>query len=388
MENKTNIISDQEFLQEILSDLNLDQPKPVAEEMSEADRILNQAASEENENKNDTPPASEESKSEQEVDKNEEDIKLEEKSTLRRFGVKDTVNSLIENETWVDMPIKYGDKEYENITDLLDKEKPSKELFDLLSSAQKQYREAELNAEYVKVGDKDSTKAKLVNAILHDVDYTDLLQYNKEVVEPLQRIDFETIPNGDMIAEAFVKQCLVEIDNYHPESIDAVVAKLKSDFRLLEKAEEYQRVTIENFNREIEKRELEKIEASKREEEELKEQFKSLKTELKEKGLNDKFVAQLLKLRYAKDENGTFHYENRIKEKLKDKAFEAKLMHFLYDEDDFVTTVKSKVKAETSKKYLELINVTPKEKGSKETKNHNNLQTEDEALFEELGLLK
>ena len=129
MENKTNIISDQEFLQEILSDLKLDQPKPVATEMSEADRILNQAASEENENKNDTPPASEESKSEQEVDKNEEDIKLEEKSTLRRFGVKDTVNSLIENETWVDMPIKYGDKEYENITDLLDKEKPSKELF-------------------------------------------------------------------------------------------------------------------------------------------------------------------------------------------------------------------------------------------------------------------
>jgi hypothetical protein len=285
------------------------------------------------------------------------------------------------------MPILYDGKEYNNITDLIEKEKPSKELFELLSIAQKDYRQKQIDEQYVKIGDKDSTKAKLVNAILHDVDYTDLLEYNKEVVEPLQKIDFTTLKDGDRIAEAFVKQCLIEIDGYHPESIDVVVEKLKKDFRLLEKAEEYQKVTIENFNREIEKREFEKKENLKLAEEDLKKEVKALKDELKTSNIDNKFANEMIKLRYTKDEKGKYHYENMIKDKLKDKSFEVKLLHFLLNEEDFLNTQKSKTKLETSKKFLELVNISPKEKGSKESKNPGNLQTDDEDFLADLGLI-
>lgn len=387
MENTSNIISDEDFLKEILNDFKPEPIQPKVEQ-NDVEKLLEGTLDTKDEvivdktDESTTPPVEN-----QESEKKEEDIQLEEKSSLRRFGVKDTVASLIDNDTWVDMAIKYGEKEYDNITDLLEKEKPSKELFDMLSLAQKNYREDEIKQQYVKVGDKDSTKAKLVNAILHDIDYTGLLEYNSEVIEPLQRIDFSKIQDGDKIAEEFVKQCLVDIDNYHPESIEAVIKKLKEDFRLMDKAEEYQKITIEGFNREIEKRETEKFEKIRREETEIKEQFKTLKQEFKEKGMDDKFSNQLLKLRYTKDDNGIFHYEHLIKDKIKDKTFEAKFLHFLMDEEDFINTAKSKVKNETSKKYLELVNVIPKEKGAKQTKNPNNLQTDDDSLFEELGLI-
>lgn len=385
MNNDTNIISDDDFLKEIFENVKNDEKKP--EEISEIDEILLGKDPVDNSDEKSTLDSEDETK----VDSpSEEEIDVEEKTTLKRFGVRDTISTLIESGTWEDMPIKYGEKEYDSIEDLIEKEKPSKELFELLSQAQKQYRETKINESYIKVGDKDSTKAKLVHAILNDIPYEDLLEYNSNVVEPLQKIDFINTPNGDQIAEAFVRQCLVEIDNYHPDSVDAVIDKLKKDFRIIEKAEQYQRVTIDNFEKEIEKREFERNEQIKEQNRLLKEDMSSLREELKKQSISDAFSSKILKLRYTQDPNsGNFHYQELIKDKIKDKGFEARLMHFLLDEKDFIEKEKSRVKTEVSKQYLELMHMTPSNKGSKETKkNTNNLQTDDEELFRELGLLQ
>lgn len=388
MEIDTNIISDEEFLREIF-----DKEKETKTNHASTD-IEDELTSELKENIVDNDdinkkkdPAEETDKKEAEAEAdNNENLDEEIEKASKRFGVKDTINSLIENEVWVDMPIKYNDKEYENISDLLNKEKPSKELFDLLSLAQKNYKEDLLNKEYVKIGDKESTKGKLVNAILHDIDYTDLLEYNKDIIEPLQRIDFTSIKDGDKIAEAFVKQCLVEIDNYHPDSIDAVVDRLKKEYRLIDKAEDYQKITIDNFNREIERRQLEKTNSIKEERRLLEEQVKQLKDELKARKFDEKFSKEMLKLRFSKDESGKFHYEKLIKDKIKDKSFEAKLLHFLLDEEDFVKKATSKVKVETSRNFLELMNVKPKESGSKQSNNSDKSNDVDYELLKELGL--
>jgi hypothetical protein len=384
MENETNIISDDEFLRELLGDVS-NQETTQTQELNELEQFLQTGeTTETTDETTDTTSEEEENENQDTGTTNQEE--LEEKPSSKRFNVKDSVMTLIENGVWVDMPIKYGDKEYENIEELIDKEKPSKELFQLLSQAQNKHREEEIKAQYVKVGDKTSTKAKLVNAILHDVDYSDLLEYNKDVIEPLQKIDFANIKNGDQIAEAFVKQCLVEIDGYHPDSIDIVVANLKKDFRLLEKAEDYQKITIDNFNREIEKRNIEKQEQIVREKEQIKEDMKSLKTEIKALDVDDAFATKMLKLRYSKDDSGKFHYEQLIQDKIKDKAFEAKFMYFLLDDEDFIENRKSKVKTETQKRYLELVNITPTSGGGKQTKPKDTHSDEDD-LYRELGLL-
>lgn len=394
--NDTNIINDDDFLRDIFSGMQNTPPVNPVVDNSDIDKILlgddNILGDDLTPPKNEETPSNEETPdSDKPVEKTEEEIAAEEKAARQsRFGVRDTISSLIENDVWVDMPIKYNDKEYENIADLLEKEKPSKELFDLLSVAQKNHRESQIKENYVKVGDKESIKAKLVHAILDDADYRELLDYNKEVIEPLQKIDFATIQNGKEIAEAFVRQCLVEIDNYHPDSIDAVVAKLNTDFRLIEKAEEYQKVTIDKFNEEIEKRRTEKLEVDKLQAENLKKDVKALKDELKTQGIDEKFANQILKLRFTKDDSGKFHYEKHIVDKIKeDKSFEARLMHFLLNEEDFIGKANTKVKQDTTKKYLELISATPKEAGAQVTRpKSTNLQIDDEDLFAELGLLK
>lgn len=381
MREDTNIISDEDFLKEIFNENKNE--VIIKEEVSEIDKILDEYNGTNTEEKTveDTEEITKTELSEEEI------VKEEKKAS--RFGVKDTITSLIENGVWADMPIKYGDKEYENIEDLVEKEKPSKELFELLSLAQKKFRDDQLDTSYVKVGDKTSTKGKLVNAILNDVDYTDLLEYNKEVVEPLQKIDFASINRGDEIAEAFVRQCLVELDNYHPDSINAVVNNLKKNFQIIEKAEEYQKITIDKFNQEIEKRSFEKNESLRINREEEKVAMKSLRDELKNQNIADSLSSKILKLRFTKDpDNNRYHYQDLIEDKIKDKEFEAKLMYFLLDEKDFIEKEKSKVKMETSKTFLELVNVTPKSSSSTATTSKKgNLQTDDEDFFREIGLI-
>lgn len=380
-EEETNIISDDDFLKEIFNEIKTEE-KPKEEPKSDIEKILSGE-----EINTEVESDEEKTKDLEEQELTEEEIQKEEKNSFKRFGVKDTISSLIESGVWADMPIKFGEKEYDNIEDLVEKEKPSKELFELLSEAQKKFRDNQIDENYVKIGDKTSTKAKLVNAILNDVDYVDLLEYNKEVVEPLQRIDFANIKNGDKIAEAFVRQCLTDIDNYHPDSIDAVIDGMNKNFQILEKAEEYQKVTIENFNKEIEKREFEKLEFDKRSKEQEKESMKSLREELKNQNISDSLSTKILKLRYTKDQDSKrYHYEDLIKDKIKDKAYEARLMYFLLDDEDFIKKEKSKVKLETSKKFMELVKSAPKSASGKATKDTTNLQTEDEDFFREIGL--
>ena len=94
----------------------------------------------------------------------------------------------------------------------------------------------------------------------------------------------------------------------------------------------------------------------------------------------------MLKLRFSKDESGKFHYEKLIKDKIKDKSFEAKLLHFLLDEEEIVKKATSKVKVETSRNFLELMNVKPKESGSKQSNNSDKSNDVDYELLKELGL--
>lgn len=390
----TNIIPDDQFLDEILNTVKKKPEVVVEEDKDELDELLGikkQGPPKENEPpKKEGEADSEESETTQDSVEDQDTVEEEEKAISRRFGVKDTVTALIENETWEDMPVKYGDKEYESISELIEKEKPTKELFDMLSQAQKGIREEQIKDSYIKVTDKESTQYKLASAILEGVDYTDLVQNYNEVIEPLTKIDFAHIDNGDEVAAEFVAQCLIEIDGYHPASVAAVVQDLKNNFRLIQAAEDYQHIAIEKFNQEVESRKQAKIEAEIAQAEAVKQEMKALRQELKAQEVADSFSAKILKLRYSQDPNsGKYHYESLIQDKLKDKGFEARLMHFLLDEKDFLEKVKAPVKQQSHKKILELMRIAPSGKGSAKTSNKQtgNLETADEDFLRDLGLM-
>ena len=375
IEEKSNIISEDEFLKSLGIPVENTETSKQPEEVK-----TKEEPSEEDIKKNQDP----EKTIEEDVKKpSEEDIKVEEEKSLKRFGVKDTINSLIENDIWSDIAIKFGDKEYESIEELLANEKPTRELFDSLSQVQKTLREEKLKEEYVSIKGKDETKVKLINAILSDVDYEDLLQYNKQVVEPVKKLDFA---NQDIkITENFVRQCLKDIDNIPDKYINAEIEELKKDFKLIEKAEEFQEEVIKKFNDELDLRKKAEEAIKAKEEEERSNNIKSFKKVLKDKEFSDSFIQKAAQLRYSKESDGKYHYEKLLEDKLKDSEFASKFVHFLLDEQDFLNREKSKVKAETTKKMMELVHIIPKEKGSKTTTNPQNLSTADEEFLNEIN---
>ena len=390
--SKSNIVDDLEFLKAI--NAAPDDKEEKKEEVKTSEEELNDLLG------LDKPNDKSDDKSEDKLDdtkedldpnkeKKEEEIQSEEQSSLKRFGVRDTIRSLVENEIWEDVSLKIGDKEYENIEDLLKSEKPTQELFDSLSQAQKQLRDKKLNEEYISIKDKDSTKVKLINAILSDTDYEDLLQYNKEVVQPVTKLDFSNQSDEKVRAYTlgFVRQCLIDIEGIPEKYIDAEIAELESDFRLVEKAEEFQEKVIKNYQDEIDRRTLEKAEIKKQKEELKKVKMKDLKQEFKSQGFNDTFINKALQLGFTEDTDGEIHYLKLVKEKSEDPKFKAKLLHFLLDENDFINKVKTPVKKEEVKKTLEIIQILPKEKGSKITqKNHSNSVSEaDEEFLEAIS---
>ena len=389
--SKSNIVDDLEFLKAI--NAAPDDKEEKKEEVKTSEEELNDLLGldkpdDKPDHKPDDKPDDKEDL-DSNKEKKEEEIQSEEQFSLKRFGVRDTIRSLVENEIWEDVSLKIGDKEYENIEDLLKSEKPTQELFDSLSQAQKQLRDKKLNEEYISIKDKDSTKVKLINAILSDTDYEDLLQYNKEVVQPVTKLDFSNQSDEKVRAYTlgFVRQCLIDIDGIPEKYIDAEIAELESDFRLVEKAEEFQEKVIKNYQDEIDRRTFEKAEIKKQKEELKKVKMKDLKQEFKSQGFNDTFINKALQLGFTEDSDGESHYLKLVKEKSEDPKFKAKLLHFLLDENDFINKVKTPVKKEEVKKTLEIIQILPKEKGGKTTqRNHSNSISEaDEEFLEAIS---
>lgn len=373
--------SNEEFLKAI-SDTPEKESSNENENFKDSEESFNELLGIENQDKSPTP---EKEKDPKEKDPKEDNIQTEEQTTLKRFGVRDTIRSLVENDIWEDVALKIGDKEYENIEELLKSEKPSQELFDSLSQAQKQLRDTKLKENYISIKDKDSTKVKLINAILSDTDYQDLLQYNKDVVQPVQRLDFsnQADPKVREYTIGFVKQCLVDIEGIPTKYLDSEIKDLEADFRLIEKAESFQEQVIQNYQNEIDRRTEEVETLKKKKQEETKLKITDLRKVYKEEGFNDTFISKAIDLGFKEDENGNNHYINLIKERFNESPiFQSKLLHFLLDEKDFISKIKAPSKKETERTTLEIIQILPKEsKGSKASKKPSNSISEADEEF-------
>lgn len=387
-EKASNIVTEDEFLQEIGIIPKEDKNKSTEE--VDPDKEFEDMLNSELENKDVEKKTEKDNKEEGSDDKKdnssekdvhsqrEQEIEAQEEQKLKRFGVKDTIDILIENGIWEDVAVKYGDKEYSSISELLTKEKPTKELFDSLSQLEKGIREKNLEKDYIPIKGKDESKIKLINAILSDVDYEDLLSYNKNVVEPVKKIDFTTV-KGE-VTEGFVRQCLKDIDNIPDKYLDVEIEDLKKNFKLIEKAEELQKIVIDNFNNEVDLRNKAKQELLVAQQKEQAENIKKFRKLLRDDQFTDSFAQKASQLRYAKDEDGKYHYEKLLADKLKDDSFSKKFIHFLMDEEDFIKKNTAKAKTDSTVKMMELVHIIPKGKGSVKTEKPSS--TDDEFLKE------
>lgn len=343
--------------------------------LSDIDSIVNivegnTPTEEGNNNSEPTEPLNEGQPQEPELDNEAEDEQdgevtpAEPVKTNKRYGVKDALNSLVENGEWEDVSINYGDKTYESISELLENEKPTRELLDSLTAMQAELRKEKFENGYVSVENLDSTRLNLINLIRSGADYTEMLEYHKQEVEPVLAIDVNNSSPEEI--ERFVADCLDRIDGFPAKYIPAEIEELKKNFTLLAKAEEFKKMIVDNYNEQAQLRMQEEQQHQAQLLEDYNNNVRSFGEALKADNYSDSFIEKATALRYSRDMDGEYHYQKLIRDKFdEDPTFQTKLMHFLLDEEDFIKKATSKAKLENTKRIMTLNHTLPTKTGGK-----------------------
>ena len=361
--------------------------------LSDIDSIVNivegnTPTEEGNNNSEPTEPLNEGQPQEPEIDNEEVDEQdgevtpAEPIKTNKRYGVKDALNSLVENGEWEDVSINYGDKTYESISELLENEKPTRELLDSLTAMQAELRKEKFENGYVSVENLDSTRLNLINLIRSGADYTEMLEYHKQEVEPALAIDVNNSSPEEI--ERFVADCLDRIDGFPAKYIPAEIEELKKNFTLLAKAEEFKKMIVDNYNEQAQLRIQEEQQHQAQLLEDYNNNVRSFGETLKADNYSDAFIEKATALRYSRDMDGEYHYEKLIRDKFdEDPTFQTKLMHFLLDEEDFIKKATSKAKLENTKRIMTLNHTLPTRTGGKASAEPK-VKTEGDDIYESI----
>lgn len=361
--------------------------------LSDIDSIVNivegnTPTEEGNNNSEPTEPLNEGQPQEPEIDNEEGDEQdgevtpAEPIKTNKRYGVKDALNSLVENGEWEDVSINYGDKTYESISELLENEKPTRELLDSLTAMQAELRKEKFENGYVSVENLDSTRLNLINLIRSGADYTEMLEYHKQEVEPALAIDINNSSPEEI--ERFVADCLDRIDGFPAKYIPAEIEELKKNFTLLAKAEEFKKMIVDNYNEQAQLRMQEEQQHQAQLLEDYNNNVRSFGEALKADNYSDSFIEKATALRYSRDMDGEYHYQKLIRDKFdEDPTFQTKLMHFLLDEEDFIKKATSKAKLENTKRIMTLNHTLPTRTGGKASAEPK-VKTEGDDIYESI----
>lgn len=284
---------------------------------------------------------------------------------------------------WQDVAITYDGVEYDSIRDLVEKEKITKDLLLDLNDVQKQLREEEISGNYLPISNIDELRRSLIDAIVRGVDYDDLLELDREVVQPAINFDIDSANIEEVMH--FVKEGLINLDNFPEKYVEAEIESLKNDFRLHSKAKEFKQRILDEYQSEINQRIAYQEEAERQFIEKQEQDIMSFSNDLINDGYNESFARTASELRYNIDEQGVPHFIRLLEERIENPSFAKKLMHLLIDEEDFVNKLTTKTKSETSRRMIAIAKGSSKNSsGMESTPSKNNNRGED--FFNKIGI--
>lgn len=283
-----------------------------------------------------------------------------ESGEMSNLSVKQVITGLVKNDIWEDVALKYNDKEYNNLEELLNDTSPTKELFDELVEVQKNLHSEKLKNNYLKIDSKDDTRVKVAKAVLKGQQYEEVVAENSRV-EYIKSIDITQEQNAINLLALYYR----DEKNYDLDDPDAVeylnhkFANLRKSGDLLYEAEKVKKQIVTNFEKDIERKIQAEQERQRRLEQEIRERKKQFRENLKKKEFSDTFIKKAADLRFQDHE-----YISLIRERLdQDEDFETDFLHFLLDKDDYDASRKQEVKYETARKMIELTGKGVRSKG-------------------------
>lgn len=290
-------------------------------------------------------------------------------SVLPSQGLNQVVSTLIKSGEWEDLSIKFGDKEYNSIEELMGEHQISLDLFNELLDNQKEIKNEKISSSYLKIDNPDDIKTNLAKAILQGQDYTELLNEKENTIDPISSLDFSYMPN-DLEDKTRAENDAANLLIWHHENNlgynlqDEFVKKalfdkinsLRDSHELLDTAESVKQGVILQFNESIKERMAADAALKQAQAVERKQEIKKYKETLKTKGYTDNFIKDATALRYEEDRNtSTPQYLSVIKDKVnKDPDFATEILHFLLDKEGYLESKRLPEKLNTQRRMIEV----------------------------------
>ena len=171
-----------------------------------------------------------------------------ESGEMSNLSVKQVITGLVKNDIWEDVALKYNDKEYNNLEELLNDTSPTKELFDELVEVQKNLHSEKLKNNYLKIDSKDDTRVKVAKAVLKGQQYEEVVAENSRV-EYIKSIDITQEQNAiNLLALYYRDEKNYDLDD--PDAVDYLnhkFANLRKSGDLLYEAEKVKNQIVTNF---------------------------------------------------------------------------------------------------------------------------------------------
>ena len=258
----------------------------------------------------------------------------------------------LEKGKWGDALIKQEDGTEVKLSEL---DTIDEDTFFAIEESQSKFNEDDIKTNYIKKGDFDENKLKLIEILKEGGDIKDIFATPEEAKRPFEGIDLD----DDGIQKNVFYNYLTKVQNLNPEDARVVLANHDKRGELEPKVKEivegYQSTYDKNLSTKLEEIKSEKVERESKD----KEFTKSLEEIYKNYDLDSKLAKRFSSLGTKRTTEGDFELDSLYAQKMEKPDEAAELIFFLNDKEGYLKSKMSDTKIKAEKEHLRTINLLP-----------------------------
>jgi len=291
--------------------------------------------------------------------KKEETVKTEEpkKETPPQENQNDSyygklAAKFLEKGKWGDALITQADGSEIKLSEL---DTIDEETFFAIEESQSKFNEEDIKSNYIKKGDFDENKLKLIEILKEGGDIKDIFATPEEAKRPFEGVDLE---DYDIQKNVFFNY-LTKVQNLNPEDAKVVLSNHDKRGELEPKVKQivegYQNTYDKNLSTKLEELKSQRVEREVKD----KEFNKTLEEIYKTYELDSKMAKKFSSLGTKRTNEGDFELDAIYAEKMEKPEEAAELIFFLNDKEGYLKSKMSETKIKSEKEHLRRINVLP-----------------------------
>lgn len=261
---------------------------------------------------------------------------------------------------WQDAEIEKGDGTVVKLSEL---DKIDEETFFAIEESQSKFNEDEIKNNYIKKGDFDENKLKVIEILKEGGDIKDIFSTPEEAVRPFEGVDIE----DSTVQKNVFFNYLTKVQQLNPEDAKVVLANHDKRGELEPKVKEivegYQKQYDDNLSAKLATIKAEKAERITKD----KEFSKNLQEIYKNYSLDEKLAKKFSTLGTKRTDDGDFELDSIYAEKMEKPEEAADLIFFLTDKEGYLKSKMAETKIKTETSHLKKINLV-KDKQRKDDK--------------------